>query len=120
VFSLTPSASLGGPWTEALLYSFTNTGDGNGPLGAVAIGSAPKGYPVLYGTTYGYEGTVFALTPPASPGGVWTLTTLYGFGGGSDGGVPVAGVAIATSGLLCGTTESGGASNAGTVFKLKP
>jgi hypothetical protein len=44
---------------------------------------------VLYGTTWldgSGSGTVFQLTPPASPGGAWTETTPYSFTGGSDGG----------------------------------
>ena len=78
---------------------------------------------VLYGTTWldgSGSGTVFQLTPPASPGGAWTETTLYSFTGGSDGGNPVASLVIGDGGVLYGTSSGGGASNAGTVFALKP
>ena len=125
VFSLTPSASLGGRWTEAVLYNFTGGRDGGSPTGLV-IGTGG----VLYGTTsYGGAGTaicgvgcgtVFALTPPASPGGAWTESVLYNFTGGGDGGAPTSGVVIGSGGVLYGTNSNGGTANAGTVFSLTP
>ncbi len=120
VFSLAPPASPGEAWTETLLHSFTGGSDGFGPYAPVAIGSGG----VLYGTTAAggtsNAGTVFSLTPPASPGGSWTETVLYSFTGGTDGADPVAGLAIGENGALYGTTSGGGASNAGTVFALRP
>ena len=123
VFSLTPSKSPGGAWTEAVLYNFTGGSDGGSPTGLV-IGTGG----VLYGTTsYGGAetaicgvgcGTVFTLTPPVSPGGAWTESVLYSFQGGSDGSVPNAGVVIGSGGVLYGTTFNGGTANAGTVFSL--
>ena len=131
VFSLTPPASPGGSWTYAVVYAFTG-GPTNGiggylPMGGVVMGSGG----VLYGTTLNGGGgtncqqslgcgTVFSLTPPASPGGAWTETLLYGFTGGSDGALPSAGVAIGAGGVLYGTTVGGGAFNAGAVFSLTP
>ncbi len=47
------------------------------------------------------------------------LTTLYSFGG-SDGGFPFAGLIQGTNGCFYGTTESGGASGNGTIFKIMP
>ncbi|MGO4883215.1 MAG: choice-of-anchor tandem repeat GloVer-containing protein [Bryobacteraceae bacterium] len=122
VFSLTPPAAAGGAWTEAVLYSFQGApSDGGNPDSGVAIGENG----VLYGTTHygGPEnyGTVFSLTPPASPGGAWTKATVYNFqGGANDGSFPYASVVIAKNGALYGTTQAGGPSNAGTVFSLKP
>ena len=120
VFSLTPPASSGGAWTESVIYSFTGGGDGAAPLAGVVIGKNG----VLYGTTssggeFLYYGTVYSLTPPSSPGGSWTETTLYSFSGFPDAGDPYASVAIG-SGALYGTTFSGGTANAGTVFSLTP
>jgi uncharacterized repeat protein (TIGR03803 family) len=127
VFSVTPPVSLGGAWTEAVLYYFTSYmsgSDGIYPRAGVVIGSGG----VLYGTTeYGgnYDlcpggcGTVFSLTPPASPGGAWTETVLHTFMS-TDGIAPWAGVVIGSGGVLYGTTTSGGASNSGTVFSLTP
>ena len=72
----------------------------------------------LYGTAFnggiGY-GTLFKITPSGA------LTALYTFcsqSGCTDGQNPVAGLVQATNGNLYGTTESGGASSAGTVFKI--
>lgn len=115
VFSLTPPT-----WTEAVLHSFTGGSDGANPYAPVVIGSGG----VLYATTEkggtsGY-GTVFSLTPPATPGGVWTETVLHSFTGGPDGAYPVAGLVISEGGVLYGTTSKGGTSHAGTVFALKP
>lgn len=73
----------------------------------------------LYGTTSGGGaygmGTVFKLTPPYP----WTFSKLHTFKG-SDGAYPYAGLIFDTHGNLYGTTLSGGAYGAGTVFKLTP
>ena len=130
VFSLTPPASPGGLWTEAVVHSFTGAPDGQYPSAPVVIGSNG----VLYGTTElggsptcaAYEcGTVFSLTPPAALGSEWTEAVLYSFTGGKTGGQPLAGVVITKSGVLYGTTEYGGNAyycieGCGTVFALKP
>jgi len=47
-------------------------------------------------------------------------TVLYSFTGGSDGSEPVAGLIADNQGALYSTTESGGSSGGGTVFKLTP
>jgi len=62
-------------------------------------------------------GTVFKITP----GGI--LTTLYNFCGQpncADGYGPSGGLIQATDGNFYGTTEEGGASGYGTVFKITP
>jgi uncharacterized repeat protein (TIGR03803 family) len=128
VFSLTPPASLGGAWTEAVLYSFNGGSDGANPLAGVVIG----GGGVLYGTTSEGgplgDGTVFSLTPPVSPDGTWTESVLHSFTGvNGDGREPYMGsLAIDGSGALYGMTYAGGtpAGNCslgcGTVFELAP
>jgi uncharacterized repeat protein (TIGR03803 family) len=124
VYSLIPPTSAGGAWTGYTLHEFTTTGDGNGPLGGLAIGS--KG--VLYGTTfYGGTstacmngcGTVFSVTPSSS-GTSGTEALLYSFTGGMDGSGPQATLAISHDGTLYGTTEGGGNPVGGTVFSLTP
>jgi len=127
VFELTPPASPGGAWTETVLHAFTSeNGDGVYPYAGLVMG--PNG--VLYGTTTAGGtsdiGTVFELTPPASPAGAWAETVLYSFAGGSDGAEPKGGVVIGNAGVLYGTTLNFGAStscpgdNCGTVFALQP
>jgi uncharacterized repeat protein (TIGR03803 family) len=62
---------------------------------------------------------VAGLMLPALPVQAQTLTTLYRFKGGSDGVEPVAAL-LYLDGALYGTTEGGGAADAGTVFKVDP
>lgn len=122
VFSLSPPASRGGSWTETVLYAFTyHPSDGALPVAGVVIGNGG----VIYGTTYaggrsGF-GTVFSLSPPASPGGSWTETVLHDFNV-RNGSTPSGGVVIGRGGVLYGTTFYGGklGSKSGTVFSLTP
>jgi uncharacterized repeat protein (TIGR03803 family) len=121
VFSLTPPATPGGAWTEAVLYTFSGP-DGKFPHGGVTLSSDGT----LYGTTSqggaSNLGVVFALTPPASPGGPWIETVLHSFAGGSDGGDPQSSVTIGPAGVLYGTTYEGGTASCdcGVVFALVP
>lgn len=113
VFELSPKS--GGGWTETLLYTFQeNRTDGSAPVGSLIFDAAGN----LYSTTRSHgangSGTVFELTPTTS--GPWTETILYNFFGESDGGTPLAGVILDTSGNIYGTTLSGG--SGGTVFEL--
>ena len=65
----------------------------------------------VYGTTATggtYGGTVFSLTPPAAPGGLWTETTLYNLGGDYEDSFEPAGLTIGSGGVLYGTTFYGG------------
>jgi len=63
VLQFTPPTGGSGPWTEAVLYSFTGGSDGSQPVAGVTIGKNNA----LYGTTEfdgasGY-GTVYELIP---------------------------------------------------------
>jgi uncharacterized repeat protein (TIGR03803 family) len=97
---------------EDVLYRFKADKDGAHPLFAGLI--AQNG--TLYGTTYqggsSGTGTVFSESPSGGDDHV-----LYSFKSGSDGEYPYAGL-VALDGVVYGTTYQGGASNAGTVFKL--
>ena len=117
VFELTP----GTPWTQAVLYSFGGGNDGANPAAALTLGTGG----VLYGTTAAGgssgNGMVFQLTPPAKTGDPWTETVLYSFKGGTaDGSGPQGSVTRIANGVLYGTTFTGGAGAAGTVFQLTP
>jgi uncharacterized repeat protein (TIGR03803 family) len=116
VIELKPT--LGGGWTDTILYSFNNT-DGYGPNGAALIMDKSGN---LYGTTYSggayNNGVAFGLTP--STGGDWTETVLHNFGRGQDGRNPSAPLLLNSSGKLYGTTVGGGAHSQGTVFEIKP
>jgi uncharacterized repeat protein (TIGR03803 family) len=116
-------------WTETALYDFKGHGthdatqDGANPNATLMADSAGN----LYGATVNGGltsrkcktgcGTVFMLTPAA---GRWQETVLYRFTGGSDGAFPYTGVTLDSAGNLYGTTNSGGAANAGTVYRLTP
>jgi uncharacterized repeat protein (TIGR03803 family) len=60
-------------------------------------------------------GATFFLTPFAQ---AQTFSVLYSFTGGTDGGNPWAALIQDAAGNLYGTTEGGGASGGGVVFKL--
>ena len=105
VFKLSPSG------TETVLYSFTGGSDGGNPTAGLIADSSGN----LYGTTSAGAsgsgcggkfdfgcGVVFKLSPNG------TYTVLHSFTGGSDGGVPLAGLIADSSGNLYGTTEGGG------------
>jgi uncharacterized repeat protein (TIGR03803 family) len=104
--------------TLTTLHSFAGPPDGASPFDTpIAVAGN------LYGTTFaggstvcsssGGCGTVFKLPPLGIP------TVLYG-PTGINGANPVAGVIADASGNLYGTTEFGGASGNGTVFKVTP
>jgi uncharacterized repeat protein (TIGR03803 family) len=94
VFELTPAG--GGVWNKpAILYNFTKYAVGDGPFGGLAIDANG----VLYGTTTaggpGGAGIVFSLTPPATKGKPYTLTTIQAFSNaGASGLVNVNGAAV--------------------------
>lgn len=129
VFKLSPPPRRGGNWSETLLYSFgakTYQVDGSHPVGNLIADSSGN----LYGVTYsggtgssaddGGNGTVFMLSKAGR------LTSLYSFTGacvlgvGCEGATPMAGVIMDSAGNLYGTTEYGGNSGYGTVYKLSP
>jgi len=115
VFELSPNTS--GGWTQSVLYSFTGGADGANPFYADVIFDKAGN---LYGTTVegGAHnlGVVFELTPTKNG---WSESVLYSFAGGNDGAYPYAGLVLDPEGDLFGTTNGGGASGEGTVFRLK-
>ncbi len=108
VFELTAAGK------EKILYSFGSyPGDGLVPEAGLIFDNAGN----LYGTTFeggaSTNGTVFELTADG------TEKILYSFSNGpGDGAYPIAGVIFDSNGNLYGTTSSGGAYYAGTVFEL--
>lgn len=133
VFRLAPGGS---GWIFTSLYEFTGGSDGGWPVAKPTVASDGT----LYGTTLagglnssdcpgnGYSGcgVVFHLQPQPTickaatcP---WTEAPVYSFTGGyyhgTDGWNPRAEVVFDRTGALYGTTDSGGAYDAGTVFQL--
>jgi uncharacterized repeat protein (TIGR03803 family) len=95
-----------------VLYDFTAGADGAYPAAGLIRDAAGN----LYGTTSSggpsAYGTVFKLDTTGNE------TVLYDFTGVADGRIPAAGLTRDPAGNLYGTTEAGGASGFGTVFKL--
>ncbi len=111
MFKITAAGSL------TILYNFcsqSNCADGGYPLGGLVQGSDGN----LYGTASGggtnSAGTAFKITTSG------TLTTLHTFVDYTDGASPSGTLVQASDGNFYGTTELGGPSNAGTVFKMTP
>ncbi|MGA2695236.1 MAG: choice-of-anchor tandem repeat GloVer-containing protein [Terriglobales bacterium] len=133
VFELSPSGT--GQWTETVLYSFQDDGDGRYPYAGVALD--PSGN--VYGTTmnggakanltcfYGC-GTVYKLSPAGN--GQWTENVLHAFGlSVTDGQSPLSSLVLDANGSIYGTTEYGGVYpcaygdvqvGCGTIFRLTP
>lgn len=108
VFKVSPS----GVATDLHAFS-TASGDGYQPLGGVVADANGN----VFGTTslggaHGH-GIVFKI----SRSGVYTVLHEFNPGAG-DGGTPKATLTIATDGTLYGTTNAGGASGHGTIFKI--
>ena len=102
-----------------VLYAFHGGSDGTNP----DAGLTADGKGNLYGTTLNGGGpgchgtgcgTVFRLAPDG------TETVLHAFTGGSDGISPLGGVVLDRKGNLYGTTNFGGATGYGTVFRVAP
>ncbi len=97
---------------KTTLYSFQGGVDGASPQAGLVQGS--DGF--LYGTTQNGgtngNGTIFRI----GHGGGYV--SLYSFTGSNDGAAPVASLVEGSGGYFLGTTRSGGAGGAGTVFKV--
>ena len=117
IFKITPAGKF------TLLHTF------NGAYATSPEGGSPGGRLILandgsfYGTTYSgglvqnfaNQGTIFKITP----GGVFTTVYMFdNIHGTTDGANPYAGLIQGKDGSFYGTTQFGGTSNAGTVFKF--
>jgi uncharacterized repeat protein (TIGR03803 family) len=121
VYELTPSAS---GYSERILFSF-NGADGVGPSDLNGLYADSHGN--LYGTALAGGkkcscGTVFKLAPSGSG---YAETTLYKFRGtrAHDGTDPRGSLTADSSGMLYGTTFTGGLRKGhgyGIVFKISP
>lgn len=99
---------------ETVIYSFTGGDDGYEPVAGVISDGAGN----LYGTASqggaNEVGTVYRISTDG------TETVVHAFAGGSDGANPAGPLIIDAAGNLYGTTEQGGADDAGTIFRIAP
>jgi uncharacterized repeat protein (TIGR03803 family) len=121
LFRLTPPTnvprSIYNPYSRTVIYRFSGP-DGQTPLGRLIFDRAGN----MYGTTSNGgprgAGTIFQLTRNGSQ---WTMTVLYGFGDGFDGGQPWGELVMDAAGNLYGTNaQGGGLCYCGVVFELSP
>ena len=101
-----------------VLHAFTGGDDGGNPIGVPVLDSLGDIYGVTFmgGAGDASVGTVFKL----SPGGKEKV--LHSFDADvdvNDGFQPSGGLIMDAAGTLYGVTATGGASNAGTVFRVK-
>ena len=107
MIKVTPAGKL------SVVYSFDGS-VGFAPFGGLTLGVDGN----FYGTNGSggkfFQGTVFKITPRGIP------TLLYTFTGKDDGASPYAPPIQAADGNFYGTTEIGGTSHAGTIYKMTP
>jgi uncharacterized repeat protein (TIGR03803 family) len=101
------------------LHVFGQSFDGINPRSDLVADTSGR----LYGTTNGGgqfgEGTLYRLTLAKTPNGAPKYELLHSFQQ-IEGSVPEGGVLIGADGGLYGSTNAGGAFNAGTVYRVDP
>lgn len=118
VFKLTPTTQ--GEWKETILHKFA------GPEGGNSLTSlAPDKAGNFYGATASGGskalGVIFRMSKTTT--GTWVVTVLHNFIGNPDGANPFIHcmpLVFDSAGNIYGTTEAGGATGNGIVFKLIP
>lgn len=104
-----------GTGAVSIVHSFAGgPADGSFPSSRLRVG--PDG--LLYGVTFygGYfgGGTFYRLEVDG------TLTVLYNFAGGTEGQSPNSSLFVTDAGDFYGTTVTGGPTNNGTIYKIRP
>jgi uncharacterized repeat protein (TIGR03803 family) len=120
------SRSRDGAWKYTVLYTLNGNSDGSVTSGNLIFDSEAN----LYGANEqggdlgcgngGGCGTVFELKRPAKTGGKWRFSVLHTFTGSPDGAAPFSGVVFDQNRNLYGTTNEGGSTGWGTVYRLSP
>ncbi len=101
------------PWTETVLYRFSDFGGVFPDSGLIADLAGNLYGETLGGGVYGY-GAIYKMNPSGR------VSVIYSFTGEDDGSGPGGGLTFDAAGNLYGTTNSGGAYTYGTVYELTP
>jgi uncharacterized repeat protein (TIGR03803 family) len=109
IFSINSSGGLN------FVHPMNGSTDGASPYAALIEGTNGNFYGTAETGGSNGNGTVFEMT---ASGTVATLTTLYAFTGGTDGGNPYTALTAGTDGNLYGTTSAGGQYGFGTIFSI--
>lgn len=104
VFKIAPGG------TYSVIHNFEGTTDGSYPQSSLIQATDGNLYGVTGSQGQGDNGTIYKVTT----GG--TVTTLYSFTGGTDGGIPQSALLQHTNGLLYGDTFTGGDLNCFTTI----
>jgi uncharacterized repeat protein (TIGR03803 family) len=110
-------ATRDGGWDETLIFAAQGGSAGSEPIDGVVFDPSGNLYGALEADGPFNWGLIYQLSP-SGPG--WKEQPAYIFDGGSNGGVPEAGLIADASGNLYGTTRFGGINSCGTVFQLTP
>lgn len=108
--------------TLTVLYSFAGSPDGAFPFPYASLIRDAAGN--LYGTTSQGGGMAIGCNSTNGCGTVFKVdttgveTVLHSFTGPPDGADPIVGLVLGANGNLYGTTQFGGASGAGTLFRI--
>jgi uncharacterized repeat protein (TIGR03803 family) len=115
VLVLTTMLALSAAAQYSVVYNFTGGLDGANPVLSLTLNQGGS----LFGTIPGGSnspGSVYELRYVNSG---WIFAPLYSFQG-TDGAGPAAAVTLAPNGVVYGSTQSGGATNQGVVYMLRP
>ena len=104
---------------QTVLHEF-NGDDGALPVNQLVADQAGNLYGMSFvGDRFGL-GNIYRLSPNTLPGQPWSFQVLHTFTGGRDGRAPDNALFIDDSGVLYGTTASGGDRLLGNIFRLMP
>ena len=119
VFRITPGAP-GGAFTTVYAFGANGVTDAALPYAGLTLGKDGNFYGTSYlGGQFG-AGTVFKLTPGGSESVLYSFSGGGAVAGSNDGASPYAAVIQGSDGNLYGTTATGGAYSAGSVFRINP
>ena len=105
-----------------LLYTFAGVHKGQAALSNLMLDTAGNFYGATYSSGRFSDGSVIEISPPVAGhhGTAWRVKSLHGFKNTPDGENAVGSPLMDASGNLYGTTQYGGASGNGALYKIIP